>query len=359
MKDFICSFCPFDGESEAEYTNRIENMPLKHIGYAYFRSVNYNSSNCFFAVFPVWNGAINTRLEDPLPEGGFKIDATPDEAKELCKNYMGLKIYGSFNITGGMLRVKKLCIPALGKVFELIYNGCLTRIPENVYYCGTDNTSDDVIVSCAENTSYKAFGTYESFGETSYRAFGTYESFGETSYRAFGTYESFGETSYRAFGTYESFGETSYRAFGTYESFGETSYRAFGTYESFGETSYRAFGTYESFSETSYRAFGTYESFGETSYRAFGTYESFGETSYRAFGTYENFGETSYRAFGTYDNFDMTSYRSSGSYTSPVLEDVSAPCKSIDNTPMKRAEWEELMNQVYGIGRMGYGLNLI
>ena len=70
-------------EGVNEYDNRINALPIQHIGYAYFSSVNYNADRNQFALYPVWNGSINSMLEDPLPEGGFKIDVTVNEAADL------------------------------------------------------------------------------------------------------------------------------------------------------------------------------------------------------------------------------------------------------------------------------------
>ena len=378
-------------EGVNEYDNRINALPIQHIGYAYFSSVNYNADRNQFALYPVWNGSINSMLEDPLPEGGFKIDVTVNEAADLCKDYHGIKIWGHFTSVNCKLYVKKFYIIYNHKKYEASYIGCPMAIPENVCFMGTNDDEGDIEdvlyrVSPSQKTSfgkgsglgikgfnngsYRAHGSYRwinsssyrpwgsnnIFKTGSYRGFGTYNTLGGTSYRAFGTHNSLGETSYRAFGTYSFLGETSYRAFGTYNFFSETSYRAFGTYSFLGETSYRAFGTYNFLSETSYRAFGTYNFLGETSYRAFGTYNFFGETSYRALGTYSFLGQSSYRPSGSYAYEYEYEYEQSGSYRRGLESNTSGMViESHDTFP----DFEKMINEVFGIGRMGYGLNLI
>lgn len=370
-------------EGVNEYDNRINALPIQHIGYAYFSSVNYNADRNQFALYPVWNGSINSMLEDPLPEGGFKIDVTVNEAADLCKDYHGIKIWGHFTSVNCKLYVKKFYIIHNHKKYEASYIGCPMAIPENVCFMGTNDDEGDIEdvlyrVSPSQKTSfgkgsglgikgfnngsYRAHGSYRWINSSSYRPWGSNNKLFAGSYRGFGTYRNFGsynffgETSYRAFGTHNSLGETSYRAFGTYSFLGETSYRAFGTYNFLSETSYRAFGTYNFLSETSYRAFGTYSFLGETSYRASGTYNFFRETSYRAFGTYSFLGQSSYRPSGSYAYEYEYEYEKSGSYRRGLESNTSGMViESHDTFP----DFEKMINEVFGIGRMGYGLNLI
>lgn len=364
-------------EGVNEYDNRINALPIQHIGYAYFSSVNYNADRNQFALYPVWNGSINSMLEDPLPEGGFKIDVTVNEAADLCKDYHGIKIWGHFTSVNCKLYVKKFYIIHNHKKYEASYIGCPMAIPENVCFMGTNDDEGDIedvlyrvspgqktsfgkgsglCIKGFNNGSFRAHGSYRWINSSSYRPWGSNIIFKTGSYRGFGTYNTLGSTSYRAFGTHNSLGETSYRAFGTYSFLGETSYRAFGTYNFLSETSYRAFGTYSFLGETSYRAVGTYNFLGETSYRAFGTYNFFGETSYRALGTYSFLGQSSYRTFGSYAYEYEYEYEKRGSYRRGLESNTSGMViESHDTFP----DFEKMINEVFGIGRMGYGLNLI
>ena len=70
-------------ESSDAYDNRINHLAAFHAGYAFFARENYYHDISGFAAYILWNGEFNSKLFLHLPDGGYMIHCSKDEAIRL------------------------------------------------------------------------------------------------------------------------------------------------------------------------------------------------------------------------------------------------------------------------------------
>ena len=363
-------------ESDIDYDNRINELGYEHIGYAYFNSVNYNALKHIFAVYVLWNGGVNNCLTDPMPQGGFVMECDDEEARSLCRECRGYRVYGRLISVAGNVYVRGLYIATDNGNYTIYYNGANVTPPESIIYYDLperiiENTGEGLknFNICPESSSDNAPAFYK--GSYSRGSFNI-GSFNGGSFRAgsFGT-ELFNTGSFNM-GSYNA---GSYRTGGyNMSSFSVGSFRL-GSFnvKGFGIGSYNV-GSYSigSYSMSSYNI----SSFSIGSYTA----KSFNISSFGANisigGSYSggsfNMGVINMSSFnsgsynislyntGSFNRSSFTSYSLNKSYAN--REFIDAEYDSNDKFKQgSNDDWafEYLLDVVYGIGRMGYGLNMI
>lgn len=140
-------------ESSNDYQNRINRLPVLHAGYIFLDKTNYHPESSSFALFAEWNGELNSKLQDALPQGGYYFQCSPAEAEELCKNNCGIPVYCKLYAKSGRLLVKRLFFKKLEKEFEVHFNGCEVTPPEMVYFMGL--STDVIPVEDTKNNTTK------------------------------------------------------------------------------------------------------------------------------------------------------------------------------------------------------------
>ncbi len=261
-------------ETIEAYNTRMNRLPELHAGYVFFDWVNYDIAARSFSVYIEWNGELNQKLQDAMPQGGYAFRCSEEQAACFTRDHNGSPVYVKLHAKCGRLYVKRLYFNSADMQYELFFNGCDVVPPEMVCFWGRGPV---------DKLDYSSFLSQEPERETGCRA----EDLRNGSYRRLqSSYHSSFRGSRRALrGSYL---VGSYRSlFGSYWS---GSYR--GMFGSYWSGSYRSlFGSYRS---GSYRSLsGSYWS---GSYRSlFGSYWS---GSYRSlFGSYRNL-YGSYRGMG-------------------------------------------------------------
>lgn len=322
-----------EGESLIDYDKRINSLKAQHIGYAFFRSINYNASNHQFSVYIVWNGKFNQSLNDPMPDGGFVIHCSEKEAMELCKVNAGVKIYSRLYSCEGRLTARDIIVFFNDKKYVLSFTGVSVSKPEMVCFMDVDSNSflaeDDnepVIGEFESNRKIKQSGSFN-IGSFRNKAYST-GSFLNGSY----TVGSFNISSFNI-GSHRigSFNASSFNI-GSFNL--ETLSKG-----SFNIGSYTA-GSFsiESFLRGSYSV-GSY---------VLGSFSA---------GLYNNSSTGSFN-IGSYDisSFNLSSFNI-GSYSSNIWGSYS--CDVMDMNDTESFPYEKLLCELFGIGKMGYGLNLL
>ncbi len=282
-------------ETIEAYNTRMNRLPELHAGYVFFDWVNYDIAARSFSVYIEWNGELNQKLQDAMPQGGYAFRCSEEQAACFTRDHNGSPVYVKLHAKCGRLYVKRLYFNSADRQYELFFNGCDVIPPEMVCFWGRGPV---------DKLDYSSFLSQEPERETgcgpenlrngSYRRLqSSYHSSFRGSRRALrGSYL---VGSYRSlFGSYWS---GSYRSlFGSYWS---GSYRSlFGSYWS---GSYRSlFGSYWS---GSYRSlFGSYWS---------GSYRSLSGSYRRLWSSFLGMGSGYRGLLGSYRNL-YGSYRGMG-----------------------------------------------
>ncbi|MBQ8262447.1 MAG: hypothetical protein IJZ00_09195 [Lachnospiraceae bacterium] len=137
-------YCWLDrGKSETveNYDNRINQMPGFHAGYAFFHPVNYNAADHVFAVYMVWNGEFNAVLQDSMPQGGYVVHCSCKEAASLSEGWTGLPVYAKVVSKDGRIYIKEILLDYNEKHFVISYNGCDVVPPEEICFWDLGNVN--------------------------------------------------------------------------------------------------------------------------------------------------------------------------------------------------------------------------
>ncbi|MCR5391462.1 MAG: hypothetical protein K6E77_12035 [Lachnospiraceae bacterium] len=121
-------------ESSDAYDNRINHLAAFHAGYAFFARGNYNPEISGFAAYILWNGEFNSKLFLHLPDGGYMIHCSRDEAIRLSYVFEGLPVYVKIKSYHGRLRAEHLAVDDRGVFYDLYYNGCDVKVPDDLYF---------------------------------------------------------------------------------------------------------------------------------------------------------------------------------------------------------------------------------
>ncbi|MBR6344752.1 MAG: PPE family protein [Lachnospiraceae bacterium] len=378
-------------ETVEEYDNRINMLPPFHAGYAYFGGNAYDEYHHIYGLYITWSGELNRYLFDPLSEYGFVIHCPVNEAVGFFKQGVAERIYVKLKSKKGRLYGDTFTMNANDKEYVVSYTGMCVNKPEYLCFSGMTNPDVPDLGSYLASSYYNGSFTAGSFNLSSFNA-GTFN-IGSFNLSSFNT-GSFNLGSYNL-STFNS-GSFNLSMFNT-GSFNTGSFILssfnIGSFNlgSFNLSSFNiglfTFGSYNvgSFYLGSFYGglfnFGSYLSgtfnIGSFNFGAFnfGTYNisSFNISSFNLglfntgsfnVGSY-NIGSFNLGIFNT-GSFNIGSYTLS-SFNMGVYNTGSYISTSIagdyDYGRLSPADYYDLrdyiMHEVYGIGCLGYGLNLI
>ena len=144
-------------ESSDAYDNRINHLAAFHAGYAFFARGNYNPDISGFAAYILWNGEFNSKLFLHLPDGGYMIHCSRDEAIRLSYVFEGLPVYVKIKSYHGRLRAEHLAVDDRGVFYDLYYNGCDVKVPDDLYFVSRrafDEHPENEAAKFSPNSSY-------------------------------------------------------------------------------------------------------------------------------------------------------------------------------------------------------------
>ena len=144
-------------ESSEAYDNRINHLAAFHAGYAFFARGNYNPEISGFAAYILWNGEFNSKLFLHLPDGGYMIHCSRDEAIRLSYVFEGLPVYVKIKSYHGRLRAEHLAVDDRGVFYDLYYNGCDVKVPDDLYFVSRrafDEHPENEAAKFSSNSSY-------------------------------------------------------------------------------------------------------------------------------------------------------------------------------------------------------------
>lgn len=144
-------------ESSDAYDNRINHLAAFHAGYAFFARGNYNPEISGFAAYILWNGEFNSKLFLHLPDGGYMIHCSRDEAIRLSYDFEGLPVYVKIKSYHGRLRAEHLAVDDRGVFYDLYYNGCDVKVPDDLYFVSRrafDEHPENEAAKFSSNSSY-------------------------------------------------------------------------------------------------------------------------------------------------------------------------------------------------------------
>ncbi len=312
-------------ETIEAYNTRMNRLPVLHAGYVFFDWVNYDAATHSFSVYIEWNGELNRKLQDAMPQGGYAFRCSEEQAVCYTKEHNGSPVYIKLHAKCGRLYIKHMYFNSADKRYELFYNGCEVIPPEMVCFWGRGPV---------EKMDYSSFlpqepdqDTVRGQGETqrgSYRRLrssfhGSYRglrgSYRVGSYRSLlGSYRGIGGSYRNLLGSYRGIGG-SYRSLsGSYRGIGSSYRSLLGSYRGIGG-SYRSLsGSYRGIGGSYRSLFGSYYGIGG-SYRSLsGSYRGIGGSYRGLFGSYYGIGGSYRNLLGSYRSIGG-SYRSlSGSY---------------------------------------------
>lgn len=164
-------------ESNIEYSKRISDLSVIHVGYAYFSTDGYDERRHVYGSYIVWNGAFNSCLYEPLNEYGYVIHCSKDIAYELLIKCSGIPVYAKLSVDHGQLCVKSFYLEHNERKYIVSYIGLSVHKPDNVYFKNIDDINNDydantVMEAGSFNLSSFSIGSYNvsSFNVGSFNA---------------------------------------------------------------------------------------------------------------------------------------------------------------------------------------------
>lgn len=159
-----------EGESVRTYDNRINELAAFHSGYAFLSYENYCPEFNAFAVYTVWNHEFNSKLVNPLPEGGFMMHCDAERAGEMLKCGHGFPVFVKLYAKQGRLYVESMALADKDAVFDLYFNGCDVKAPEGLVFMGNEAPELMPVMKAAakENVPGPVGGGRGSFSRSSY-----------------------------------------------------------------------------------------------------------------------------------------------------------------------------------------------
>lgn len=151
MAEKINIFSRIKGENIADYDNRISNLPLQHIGYAFFECCNYDIYHHTFSLYITWNDRINGLLEDKLPPCGFIIHCSEQVAVTLSNERTAQPILAKFTSCDGIINVTNLLFRFCGRNYAVSYTGAYVHIPDESYYFNINDIDNEFVESYQSN----------------------------------------------------------------------------------------------------------------------------------------------------------------------------------------------------------------
>ncbi len=141
-------------ESLQTFDNRINHLAAFHSGYAFFMYENYSQDLSAFSVYVVWNGEFNKKLSQRLPDGGFMLHCDQERAVSFLNKGEGLPVYVKLQASRGRLRAILFAVEKDGALYDMYYNGCPVRKPDNICFVSRKN----VVIDASEYDEYNGRG---------------------------------------------------------------------------------------------------------------------------------------------------------------------------------------------------------
>lgn len=373
-------------ETIEAYNTRMNRLPELHAGYVFFDWVNYDAATQSFSVYIEWNGELNRKLQDAMPQGGYAFRCSEEQAACYTRNHNGSPVYVKLHAKCGRLYVKHLYFNSADKQYELFFNGCDIIPPEMVCFWGRGPVEKlDYSSFLSQEPEYGAAGGAKELLRGSYRGHqGSFQgsrrglrgSYRVGSYRGiFGSYRKL-SGSYRGKGESNNNNNNNRNMSGSYRGIGG-SYRSMsGSYRGLSGSYRSLFSSYRSLWSSflgiggSYRGIsGSYRSLFGSYHGLFGSYRGMSGSYRSLFGSNQNNNRNmsgSYRGMGGSYRSISGSYRGiNGSYL--VFYDmnhIAAYIPEGDNMATYIPEGDNMAAYIPDEdnmvdGTLGYGLDLI
>lgn len=158
-------------ETIEAYNTRMNRLPVLHAGYVFFDWVNYDAAAHVFSVYIEWNGELNQKLQDSMPQGGYAFRCSQEEAACYINEHNGSPVYVKLHAKGGRLYIKHMYFNGSDKRYELFFNGCDVIPPEMVCFWGREPVEKmDFLSLVPEETEKNADDGTKKTQNGSYRA---------------------------------------------------------------------------------------------------------------------------------------------------------------------------------------------
>lgn len=223
------------GEKISAYDKRINDMLPVHAGYAYFDANIYDSRRNMLGTYIVWNGVINSAMLNPLTEQGYILECQENVAACICRFGKALPVYIKLYSYKGKLQTKRVFIVFSDDEYEMAYTGMSVKAPEQIFF-------KDVVM--VESGSYnleavKVESSFDGNSASSYNLAGfDANSFNLSSFNI----SSFNISSFNLnIFNISSFNISSFNTFGLSNSFNISSFNAFWMNNSFNVSSFNTF----------------------------------------------------------------------------------------------------------------------
>lgn len=126
-------------ESLEDYENRINRTQPQHVGYAFFDGVNYDAYRQVFATYVIWSGDFDGILQDALPQGGFEISCDAQLAEEFCEKSKGYPVFIKLFMKTGKLYARELyIIKSHNRIVPMQFTACQVAPPQQLYFRGLE-----------------------------------------------------------------------------------------------------------------------------------------------------------------------------------------------------------------------------
>ncbi|MGN0345982.1 MAG: hypothetical protein ACI4DU_01725, partial [Lachnospiraceae bacterium] len=88
------------------------------------------------SAYIIWNGELNKKFQDPFPQGGYEVHCSQNDADLFCQNKAGIPIYLKILAKNRRLYAKNIILKFHNKLFMVSFTGCPVRIPEQICFHG-------------------------------------------------------------------------------------------------------------------------------------------------------------------------------------------------------------------------------
>ena len=126
----------YKNESVKGYDKRINQSSIQLAGYIFFDHCNYDLDRHAFATYIIWNGELNKKFQDPFPQGGYEVHCSQNDADLFCQNKAGIPVYLKILAKNRRLYAKNIIIKFHNKLFMVSFTGCQVRIPDQICFHG-------------------------------------------------------------------------------------------------------------------------------------------------------------------------------------------------------------------------------
>jgi len=133
------------------YDNRINSYDPLLVGYAYFGPCGYHGQSSSYGLYIVWNGEINSLLKAPHPEYGYAIECDKDSAIRFYTNMQGVGVYGKLQSIAGKVTIPYMHLADADSTYQVSYIGMSVARPDGICFQNmTDNKPADIFESKSE-----------------------------------------------------------------------------------------------------------------------------------------------------------------------------------------------------------------